>query len=96
MEIKKVDEKEYEKDRFSEPKDEVFEYTRRNPINEEIRNNHNTLFLKRSLFSDDIHVREMLGYLLAKKCGIPVCETELAIYPTGVEGKFENAVISYS
>ena len=91
----RVDETEYEKDRYSEPKDEVFQYTRKNPINEESRDNHNTLFLKRTLWSEDVDVREMLGYLIAKQCGIPSCEVAMAIYPT-IRDKYENAVISYA
>ena len=95
MDIKRVDTNEYKLDPFARPKDEVFEYNRRNPIDEDKRGNHNTLFLKRSFWSYDIHVREMLGYLIAKECGIPACETELAIYPM-LHGHFEKAVISYS
>ena len=94
MEIKRVNTKEYQLDPFARPRDEVFEYTRRNPINEEIRGNRNTIFLKRSFYSPDIHIREMLGYLLAKECNIPVCEVDLAIYPM-LHGHYEDAVISY-
>ena len=95
MHPKIVDTKEYKIDEFARAPDEVIEYNRRTPINENERGNHNTLFLKRSLFSPDIHVREVLGYLLAKECGIPACESELAIYPM-LNGHFEDAVISYS
>lgn len=95
MEIKKVDINEYKIDEFNRANDEVLEYKRRIPQNEESRNNHNSLFLKRSFYSADIHVREMLGYLIAKECGIPACETELAIYPT-IRDEFEDAVISYA
>ena len=94
MDFKRIDEKIYEKDKFSQPSDEVFRYDKRNKEESYGRHSHNSLFLKRAFWSEDVHIREMLGYLLAKACGIDACETELAIYPT-IRDRYENAVISY-
>lgn len=95
MEIVKVDLNEYKIDEYARPEDEVFEYRRKHPINEELRGNHNVLFLKRSLWTRDAHIREVLGYLIAKRCDISACEAVLSRYPT-IRDRYEDAVISYS
>ncbi len=48
MDFKRIDEKIEEKDKFSQPSDEVFRYDKRNMEKTYGRHSHNSLFLKRA------------------------------------------------
>ncbi len=74
----------------------IDEYRAISPENDDISNNHNRFFLKRTIWTEDTHIGEFLGYLIAKKNGLKVCDAEL------YEGKSESqnqspiyGVISY-
>lgn len=55
----------------------IDEYRAISPENENSSNNHNRFFLKRTIWTEDTHIGEFLGYLIAKKNGLRVCDAEL-------------------
>lgn len=72
----------------------VFEYRARKPENLDNRKNHNAVYLKRLIWSEDTHISEFLGYLLAKRSDFKVCDVEL--YKSLLSsGKFALGTISH-
>ena len=58
-------------------KNGIFEYRAINPTNNDKRNNHNSFFAKRALWSEDLHLGEFLSGLIGKKQGFIICENSL-------------------
>ena len=79
---------------FDEFRKGIDEYRAIIPEKNEISNNHNRFFLKRTIWTEDTHIGEILAYIIAKKNGIKVCDAEL--YKSRTNSKnFVNGVISY-
>ena len=74
----------------------INEYRAINPENLTKSNNHNTFYLKTTIWTEDTHIGELLGYIIAKKNGIKVCDAELYKTPSSSDNtKFIHGVISY-
>ncbi len=73
----------------------VFEYKAFKPQNEEKRKNHNTFFLKRTIYVDNVHFGELISYIVAQKVGFKSCEVKLYKSPLLQPGKFDIGVLSF-
>ena len=73
----------------------IYEYSAKNPINEESRDNHNSFFLKRTVWGECTHIGEVLGSIIAKKIGLRVCDAELYKRPLLKKNVFDWGAISY-
>lgn len=72
----------------------LYEYRARNSELFKDRKKHNKLYLKRTIWTEDTHISEFLGFLLGRKNGFKVCESELYKAPL-LNNKFDYGVISY-
>ena len=80
---------------YDEIRKGLYEYRARNPELLNDRKNHNRFYFKRTIWTEDTHISEFLGFLLGKKNGIKVCECELYKAPLLLNNKFDYGVISY-
>lgn len=73
----------------------IFEYRAKNPINLDSRENDNSFFLKRTIWRADIHIGELLGYIIGDAIGVKVCKAEMYKKELLKPGKYDLGIMSY-
>ena len=73
----------------------ISEYVAKSPENLQSRNNQNRFFLKRNLYSDDLHIGEALAFFIGKNLNFNMCDIEIYKSPLLKPGVYDLGIKSY-